>query len=383
MDSNKKFISHFAWITIALVFGIGISHFIFLGGSKVSEIIYEKVLLLTTKNITRASENTEVSAQIPIPVPEKNAETLSIGFVGDIIPNIDAPLNIFNNATPYTQRPDIMIGNFEGVVSKHTYLKCKDNSKNCFAFNGDSNFLRRLADASFDVLNIANNHFNDFGEIGQDETLKEIRAAGMTPIGMKDEIIYIKSRDINVAIIGFSSSYWSSNMNNSEKVKSLISTARQQADIVVAVFHGGGEGEKYTHTPEGIEWYLGENRGDLRTFTHNAIDVGADIVLGSGPHVLRGMELYKDKLIAYSLGNFFYANAFATYGSLKTSAMIEVEFDQQSNIVSGKIIPFEIDKYGTPNPDLNLTAINMINDLSQSDFNQGPILNSSGEIILK
>ena len=83
---------------------------------------------------------------------------------------------------------------------------------------------------------------------------------------------------------------------------------------MIVGFHGGAEGATHQHVLEGDETFLGEDRGDLRRFTHAAIDAGADLVLGSGPHVVRAMEIYKGKLIAYSLGNF------ATYGPFNLNA---------------------------------------------------------------
>ncbi len=79
---------------------------------------------------------------------------------------------------------------------------------------------------------------------------------------------------------------------------------KQQCDIVIVSFHGGGEGTGFEHVPFKIESYNNEKRGDVHAFAHNAIDAGADLILGNGPHVCRAMELYKNRLIAYSLGNF-------------------------------------------------------------------------------
>src|SRR6185295_5307498 len=104
--------------------------------------------------------------------------TISIAFVGDIAPGLNAPENLFSNVVSFTDKPDVMIGNLEGVITESKYLKCKPNSSNCFSFNGDGNFIRLLSDASFDVLNVANNHFNDFGKEGQTETVQKIREAG-------------------------------------------------------------------------------------------------------------------------------------------------------------------------------------------------------------
>jgi poly-gamma-glutamate capsule biosynthesis protein CapA/YwtB (metallophosphatase superfamily) len=277
-----------------------------------------------------------------------------------------------------------MIGNFEGVATSNTYSKCKLSSINCFSFNGNTNFVNLLSDASFDDLNVANNHFNDYGKIGQEETVAEIQNAGMRASGIKDEITYLTRNDIKIGIVGFSTYSWTTDMNKKENLQKLINMAKQNADIVIVVFHGGGEGIKYAHTPTEREWYLGEDRGDVRSFAHDAIDAGADIVLGSGPHVLRGIERYNDKIIAYSMGNFASANTLATSGALKTSAMLEAVFHKDGSLVSGTIFPFEIDKDGIPHPDLNNIAISTINELSKSDFDeQGVVLSSEGEIEIK
>ena len=80
--------------------------------------------------------------------------------------------------------------------------------------------------------------------------------------------------------------------------------AAEGADLVVVNMHGGAEGSDKTHVTHGTEWFLGENRGDPCRFSHAVIDAGADLVVGHSPHVLRGMEWYKGRLIAYSIGNF-------------------------------------------------------------------------------
>ena len=93
--------------------------------------------------------------------------------------------------------------------------------------------------------------------------------------------------------------------------KNDIPAAEQQVarlastfDIVIVSFHGGAEGQAATQLPFEEEFYLGETRGEVVRFAHRVIDMGADLVLGHGPHVPRAMELYRDRLIAYSLGNF-------------------------------------------------------------------------------
>ena len=87
---------------------------------------------------------------------------------------------------------------------------------------------------------------------------------------------------------------------------------------------GGAEGSDKTHVTSGHEIFLGEDRGDLITFSHAVIDAGADVVFGHGPHVMRGMEFYKGRLIAYSLGNFCGYRVLGTAGFLGVGGVLKV-----------------------------------------------------------
>jgi len=90
------------------------------------------------------------------------------------------------------------------------------------------------------------------------------------------------------------------------------------------LIHAGAEGTDQLHTPRGTETYLGENRGDARAFAHAMIDAGASIVLGSGPHVIRGVERFRGRPIAYSLGNFVGYHALSGGVVLSESAILRV-----------------------------------------------------------
>ncbi len=394
-QQNKKGSSSIIWISLAILVGIGIGYVMTEGSVFAYGQLHNQLLKFTTSN-----DNTNSQSDILIPKKEiptdkvisdkmpdvsKNiTDQINIGFVGDIVPGMKVPSDIFSNVSQYTEKPDIMIGNLEGVVTNDIFssLKCKNNSSNCFSFNGGSYFLELAAKAGFDVLNIANNHFNDYGKNGQIETVQEIRSNGITESGLKNEINYIKVKNLTLGIIGFSTYAWTNNMNDTKEVKAIISTAKENSDIVVVIFHGGKEGTGFVNTPNETEYYLGENRGNLREFAHNAIDAGADIVLGSGPHVLRGMEWYKNKLIAYSLGNFASANTLSVIDSLKDGAILNATLDKSGSFVSGSVSFFEINKDGIPNINPGNTNIITMDKLSSADFGQeGIILNSAGSIV--
>ena len=122
--------------------------------------------------------------------------------------------------------------------------------------------------------------------------------------GLPGEITYLRVHGRRVAFIGFAPYAFAANLLDIPGAQRLIRRARAHASLVVVIIHAGAEGAGELHTPHGEETYLGEDRGDARAFAHAAIDAGASLVLGSGPHVIRGVERYRGRLIAYSLGNF-------------------------------------------------------------------------------
>jgi len=137
---------------------------------------------------------------------------------------------------------------------------------------------------------------------------------------------------------------------------------------VIVSFHGGAEGRAAIHVPYGTETFFGENRGDLRTFSHAVVDAGADLVLGHGPHVLRGMELYKDRLIAYSLGNFATYGRFNLSGNSGLGVILEVNMDPAGGFISGQLFPTRQIGQGIPTKDTQGRAIDLIRTLSHQDF---------------
>ncbi len=145
-----------------------------------------------------------------------------------------------------------------------------------------------------------------------------------------------------------------------------VKTAAKQADIVVVTFHGGAEGADKQHVKPGTETFLGENRGNLIKFSHDVVDAGADLVVGHGPHVLRGMEWRKGRLIAYSLGNFAGHDSLNWDGVLGVSALLRVTLRGDGTWVQGKVVPVRTN--GVPKRDSKKAALKSIRSLSQADF---------------
>jgi len=157
-------------------------------------------------------------------------------------------------------------------------------------------------------------------------------------------------------------------VNDHEKAALLVKAVDKEHDLVVVSFHGGAEGSKALHVPDGREKFYGEDRGHLREFTHIVVDAGADLVLGHGPHVLRGMEVYNDRLIAYSLGNFATYGRFNLSGNLGVGAVLEVVMDADGRFVTGKVLPTKQEGEGVAVQDAGGKAIDLIRMLSADDF---------------
>lgn len=129
----------------------------------------------------------------------------------------------------------------------------------------------------------------------------------------------------------------------------IIRSAKAHSDVVIVSFHGGAEGENALHVTGMKEMFAGENRGNVREFAHQAVEAGADLVIGHGPHVLRAMEVYRKKLIAYSLGNFLTYGMFNLKGPNGTGAILQVRIDSETGgFLSGRIVPTSLQQGGTP-----------------------------------
>ncbi len=124
--------------------------------------------------------------------------------------------------------------------------------------------------------------------------------------------------------------------------------AAANADVVIVTMHAGAEGSDKMHVRQGTEMFLGENRGNSVAFTHAVVDAGADLVVGSGPHVLRGMEWYHGHLIAYSLGNFAGYKVFAMGGPLSISGILRVTLRGDGGFDSGTLVPTRMVGGGLP-----------------------------------
>ncbi len=317
----------------------------------------------------------------PTPTPKKD-EPIMIAAVGDIMlgspfpndtrmpPNDGADL--LKNVTPILSAADIAFGNLEGpMVDGGVSSKCPPSSKMCFAFRVPTRYGKYLKQAGFDVMSLANNHAGDFGDVGRESTRRVLDEQGIKHAGSDKEkfsTAFLEVRGKKIAVIGFAHNKITPNINDLSIARQLVTQATKKADIVIVSFHGGAEGTDSQHVPARTEVFAGESRGNLPLFAHTVIDAGADLVLGHGPHVLRGMEIYKDRLIAYSLGNFCTYGWFKLEAETALTAILEVKIGADGKFVSGKIHAGRQEGLGVPVFDNTGDSIRKVRELSLTDF---------------
>ena len=141
-------------------------------------------------------------------------------------------------------------------------------------------------------------------------------------------------------------------------------------DLVVVSFHGGAEGEGATRIPFAEETYFGEPRGDVVRFARGMVDSGADLVFGHGPHVVRGIEHYNERLIAYSLGNFATYYGISVNGIKGVAPILVATLDEEGRFLEGRIHSTVQIRPGGPRPDPERRALSLIRELSTSDFGE-------------
>jgi poly-gamma-glutamate capsule biosynthesis protein CapA/YwtB (metallophosphatase superfamily) len=316
------------------------------------------------------------------------AQVVSIVAVGDIVmgstPNLppDAGRGFFQDVEA-DLAGDVVLGNLEGTLSTGGTSKCRPKSTDCFSFQTPPSYTRRLADAGFTIMNLANNHAYDYGRRGLRQTIRALERVGLAHTGRPGQITTTDVNGVRIAALGFASYPWAQSLTDIAAARSLVREATTVADLVIVTMHAGAEGTDRQHVSLGVERFLGENRGDPIRFAHAVVDAGADVVIGHGPHVLRGMEWYKDRLIAYSLGNFAGYGVFSLGGPLSVSCILRIELRGDGTFESGVVVPTRLIGKGLPDLDPKEAAHGVVRSLSREDFGPRAVKISPSGILRK
>lgn len=321
----------------------------------------------------------------PPPAPYQN-DDLIVTAVGDVMLGTTFPddstlppndgADLLTEVTPFLKRGDVVYGNLEGpIVDGGDSAKCHGKKiGTCFAFRVPTRYGKYLKDAGFTAMGLANNHAMDFGMEGRASSRQVLDSMQIAHTGEVGDMARLTVKGRKITIIAFATYQGAFNFLDLDTSLEAIRAAKAESDLVIVGFHGGAEGATHQHVLEGDETFLGEDRGDLRRFTHAAIDAGADLLLGSGPHVVRAMEVYKGKLIAYSLGNF------ATYGPFNLNAenglslVLEAHLAPDGAFLRGKAYAVKQEKPGGPKLDPDKKILPVLRALSNVDFPQAAIV---------
>ncbi len=324
-------------------------------------------------------ESTPVEEVVKIPdEPDKSSFRITIAAVGDMMIGTDYPENhlpdddgfsFLAELTPTLLAADLAVGNLEGVLvdGGEPGKKCS-NPNACYLFRSPTRYAEHFRRAGFDVLSLANNHARDFGEEGRTATMKAIVAAGMLHSGREGDFASFEKNGLRIAVLAYAVTKNSNLLHDYELAELTVREHAASHDIVVVSFHGGAEGEDVTHIPFEEEEYYGEPRGDVVRFSRMIVEAGADLVVGHGPHVVRGMEIYKGRLIAYSLGNFATYYGISVAGIKGIAPVLIATLDGEGRFIEGEIISTVQLRPAGPSIDETARALNLIRKLSREDF---------------
>lgn len=351
------------------------------------------------------------AAILPIPAPPAPRATVRFAFAGDInlgtltlpggVPP-DEGRGLLEAAMP-ALRGDLVVGNFEGVLGDSgTTYKCSAEGRRvtaadtlapppdtaprprsrrrvrpepprlCYAFLTPPALAPRLREAGFTHLNLANNHAGDFGPEARAQSAATLGALGLRTYGLLGQIAIdtVRRGDslTTVGLIGFTTYPFAYDLLDIPRSVAVVDSVRRLVDLVVVTFHGGAEGTRALHVPCVAESLAQEPRGELRQWAHAVVDAGADAVVGHGPHVLRGIELYRGRPIAYSLGNFLTYRGFNLSGPLGVTGVLQLELAPAEGLRRGRMVPMLQRPGEGPAPDPGGAALELVRQLSADDF---------------
>lgn len=283
---------------------------------------------------------------------------------------------LFADCDSLLRSADIAAGNLEGTLldSGGTPKKC-NNPQFCYAFRTPTDYVYNLTKAGIDFVGIANNHINDFGPIGITSTKRTLDDAGIAYAGLLSgpRTATLERNGRKIGFVAFGHSRGTMSINDLETAHRTVSELKETHDIVVVCFHGGAEGPQYSYVPHATETAFGENRGDVEKFAHTVVNAGADIVYGHGPHVVRGAELYKDRIILYSLGNFCTPYRISLSGISGQAPLVTVSLNPDGTFRNGQIHSFMQQRGIGPRRDSSHAVARQIRILSLHDFPYSPL----------
>jgi hypothetical protein len=320
---------------------------------------------------------------------------LTITGVGDIMFGTNYPSasylppndgkNLLDSVAAYLKNSTITFGNAEGTfLDEGGEVKKCSNPAVCYAFRQPTRYAQYFNQGGFDLISVANNHVGDFGETGRKSTAKTLKDAGLAYAGLLScPYTIIERNGLKYGLVAFSPNGGTCDIKNIKEAAKLVTKVDSLCDILIVSFHGGAEGSKHTHVTKQTEIFYGEDRGNVYAFSHAMIDAGADIVFGHGPHVTRAVEVYKNRFIAYSMGNFCTYGRFNLKGINGVAPIVTVSINKNGEFKKANIVSIRQKGEGIPVIDENKGAFKQIEMLTNVDFPGNNLVFKNDEITLK
>ena len=329
---------------------------------------------------------------------QESSDTTSFRMiaVGDVMPGTEFPdagyldPRLSNDAGPEAvlgpelvqvlRSGDVVFGNMEGVLWDEDVppsKSCRDPDL-CYVFRSPERYAGLLARSGFTVMALANNHSGDWGAEGREATMaalarNEIAYAGLETADARTATLTLDS-GVRMGVAAFSPNRGTLNLNNLDAALRVVRSLADEHDVVLVSFHGGAEGAQYTSLPKEPETFHGENRGDVYAFAHAAVDAGADVVIGHGPHVPRAVEVYEDRFIAYSLGNFWTYGRFNLSGANGLAPVVDLVLGPDGSLRGARIHSARQEGRGGPTLDPAGGALALISELTAADLGEAGLV---------
>ncbi len=337
MYSKKRRISK---KSVLLFFILALALIGFSAGDSIVDKI-KKEVAVQEDSITDEGDNIVVEEVKPVDLKLMFAgDVMMASYFADYINDYGVDYS-WTSVSHLTKEADAMIINLETAVSD----RGETTKPEGYGFRSEPRTVEGLVNAGVDVVNLANNHTNDFGPLAFEDTLNTMDVFDIAYVGAgfnKEEATGLKTIERNGLTIGFlgytdiiPSSSWIANdtrqgiaaMNTIIEDQSIVSEAKKNCDILFVMLHWGIE---YSDEPTNKQIEL----------AHKIIDAGADGIVGHHPHVLQGIEIYNDKPIIYSTGNFIFLKKDENAGK---TAVFELNY-KNDQFDFGKIHPVYISK---------------------------------------
>ncbi len=324
--------------------------------------------------------------EVEIAITRVIKDTLTLIGVGDIMMGTNFPSesylpgndgrDLWVEVSDTLSQADVTFGNLEGVILNDggDQKKCR-NPKVCYLFRSPESYLTNLLDAGFDVVSLANNHAGDFGQPGRENTMKSLDSLGINYAGLLTAPTTIFMIDgMRYGMVAFSPNIGTVSIHNEKRAIELVEQLDSLVDVVIVSFHAGAEGSKHEHVTRKTEMFYGENRGNVYEFAHMLIDHGADVIFGHGPHVSRAIEVYNERFITYSMGNFCTYGRFNLRGVNGIAPIVKIETNSEGKFLQGQLIPIYQPGAGGPKIDSKKRVISKIRELTKKDFPESNLL---------